>query len=300
MIGFKDKILIVIVFYKSENEILKCLQGISEQSENLSVLIYLNSTIDPSIKRALLNMGCLFEGNGKNIGFSKAVNQGYDYAISNGYEYVTLINPDIVITDRHLVSKLLCSAEETHHSAILSPMHHQCTNKLQLDPKFEKYIQHLTTYPSPNSNLAKCKFVNAAFWFIPMPIIKKVGGFDPIFFLYGEDANFAERVNQLGFSIVVDKQAIVYHCRNSKISGLKHYYYNILGYLWHTLISSDHSLFNKVNTLTKRALSFIKQDITSISKVSIVLFIFIKTIFHMHTLHNRQELYLNVPFLSEK
>jgi len=54
-------------------------------------------------------------------------------------------------------------------------------------------------------------FVNAAAWLLPCTILKIVGGFDPIFFHYGEDDNYMQRVIYHGFKIGVCAKVTVCH-----------------------------------------------------------------------------------------
>jgi GT2 family glycosyltransferase len=45
-------------------------------------------------------------------------------------------------------------------------------------------------------------FTNAAFWFIPRYIVQKIGGFNPLFFHYGEDVNWSNRLHYHGYNFV--------------------------------------------------------------------------------------------------
>lgn len=59
------------------------------------------------------------------------------------------------------------------------------------------------------------KFINAAAWFIPKRVFYEVGGFDPLFFLYGEDDNYCQRILYHGFKIGIIPNATVYHDSNN-------------------------------------------------------------------------------------
>ncbi len=37
-------------------------------------------------------------------------------------------------------------------------------------------------------------FISAAAWLLPINTLKMIGGFDPIFFHYGEDENYCQRI----------------------------------------------------------------------------------------------------------
>ena len=59
------------------------------------------------------------------------------------------------------------------------------------------------------------KYVNAAAWLIPRNVLTKVGGFDPLFFHYGEDDNYLNRVIYHGFKVgICPHSRIVHDCDN--------------------------------------------------------------------------------------
>lgn len=62
-------------------------------------------------------------------------------------------------------------------------------------------------------------FVNAAAWLLPRQTMKTIGGFDPIFFHYGEDRNYAQRVEYHGLETVVVPEAFVVHDRLDVVSA---------------------------------------------------------------------------------
>jgi GT2 family glycosyltransferase len=62
----------------------------------------------------------------------------------------------------------------------------------------------------------RIKFVNAAAWFIPSFILKKVGGFDPIFPQYAEDNDFVNRLHYHGYEVGICSYSFIKHYSNFK------------------------------------------------------------------------------------
>ncbi|MDE5758519.1 MAG: hypothetical protein K2H85_07890, partial [Allobaculum sp.] len=56
--------------------------------------------------------------------------------------------------------------------------------------------------------------VPAAGWLIPKRTLERIGGFDPIFFHYGEDHNYFQRVNYHGMKTIVIPGAKMIHDRD--------------------------------------------------------------------------------------
>ena len=56
-------------------------------------------------------------------------------------------------------------------------------------------------------------FVNAAAWMISRRCIDKIGGFDPIFFIYAEDTNYVNRLKYHNESISIIPSSFIHHDR---------------------------------------------------------------------------------------
>ncbi|MCX5900139.1 MAG: glycosyltransferase, partial [Proteobacteria bacterium] len=61
-------------------------------------------------------------------------------------------------------------------------------------------------------------FVNAAAWLMRRSLLETVGGFDPIFFMYGEDNDYCVRARHHGFKIGITPEARIFH-RHGAASG---------------------------------------------------------------------------------
>ena len=74
-----------------------------------------------------------------------------------------------------------------------------------MDSGFAKYIGNgeATNYP----------FINAALWFLPTSVIRKVGMFAPLFYHYGEDKDYVNRIYYHGYQIGYVPTALGYHDR---------------------------------------------------------------------------------------
>ena len=57
----------------------------------------------------------------------------------------------------------------------------------------------------------KLPFINAAAWVLSRALVEKIGGFDPIFFMYGEDQDYCHRALFHGFKTGLAPKAIAYH-----------------------------------------------------------------------------------------
>lgn len=63
------------------------------------------------------------------------------------------------------------------------------------------------------------KFINAAAWLVSKKCIEIVGGFDPLFYHYGEDNNYCQRIKYHGFKLGLATQTFIYHDREQRMSN---------------------------------------------------------------------------------
>lgn len=203
------KILTIIVSYHFEPWIHRCIPSLLASSHQTDILVIDNNSGDNTtdiIKEAYPTVR-LIEST-ENLGFGKANNLGLAIALEEGYDYAFLVNQDAWI-DQNCIARLI--EVKTANIGIISPIHYDGTGE-KLDHGFSVYTQNVRL----ENSYRTCSFVNAAFWLIPKAVIKKVGGFSPIFFHYGEDKDYANRIQYYGLHIVLAEGAKAYHDRQQR------------------------------------------------------------------------------------
>ncbi|MES2263027.1 MAG: glycosyltransferase family 2 protein [Pseudomonadota bacterium] len=138
-----------------------------------------------------------------NTGFGCGNNAGISLAAAHGADYIFLLNQDAFVTPAALGA--LAGFLERHPAyALASPLH--CSPDLDaLDPQTQHaYLQrHAPAYLS-DACLGRARdhyeirAINAAAWMVRTAAFRQIGGFDPIFFMYGEDDDWMTRCAHLG------------------------------------------------------------------------------------------------------
>lgn len=156
----------------------------------------------------------------KNLGFGRANNIGILYALSYGADYVLLLNQDAEILPDMLEIMLAVRGGESEYG-ILSPM--QMTGDgSAVDPIMMLNIQASDStllsdlYMGNVQALYPIKLAPAAVWLIRRDVLKKVGGFDPIFFMYGEDNDYLHRLHYHGCRLGLVPKARARHAHSYK------------------------------------------------------------------------------------
>ncbi|MFT4800731.1 MAG: GT2 family glycosyltransferase [Flavobacteriaceae bacterium] len=158
-----------------------------------------------------------------NTGFGMANNIGIAFAQAQGATSFFLLNQDAYLFPE-TISILLKFQKENEDYGIVSPIHLDGSGQ-QFDKKFAAYVN------APGIDAAAVKlledtaethmsvpFVNAAGWMLSQEAIKKVGLFDPLFFMYGEDDNMCQRMRYHGYQIGVVPSAKMIHDRASRVA----------------------------------------------------------------------------------
>ena len=223
----KKNIVSVIITFNSIKWIEKVINSLRKSSSSTDIVIIDNGSIDGTIDFIENNHPSIILIKSKeNLGFSKANNLGIEIATKNNADFVFLLNHDAWVQDDTLY-KLTKTAINHPEFGILSPIHLNGKGD-KLDYRFAHYCgpmncPNLMNDKYLDSNLKEIyqtSFVNAAAWLITKECIKKVGGFNPLFMMYGEDDNYVHRLIYHGFKIGIVPHCNIYHDRENRSRGI--------------------------------------------------------------------------------
>jgi N-acetylglucosaminyl-diphospho-decaprenol L-rhamnosyltransferase len=137
--------------------------------------------------------------NRENLGFGRACNQGAHAARG---ELLVFLNPDVFVTPDWLA--ILVRRVAAHHDAAI--------------------ICPTTLYPNQPAPIATAAVEESAAvpgcaMLMPRSIWQELGGFDEQIFLYWEDTELCWRAWLLGWRVLADLEALVYHKRGGSGGG---------------------------------------------------------------------------------
>lgn len=220
-----NKIYIVIATYNAMSWLSKCL----ESTKPYDVVVVDNNSSDNTVNFIKENYPeiTLLPQN-ENLGFGAANNIGMTYALKQGADYVFLLNQDAYL-EKDTIEKLIEVHKKNDNFGILSPIHLNGKGD-RLDQNFSHYVNYKANsdfysdfvLKKPLTKVYEVPFVNAAGWLISRNCLETVGGFDPVFFHYGEDDNYCQRVLFHRLKIGVVPQVFLKHDRESRIFKQDH------------------------------------------------------------------------------
>jgi GT2 family glycosyltransferase len=204
------KVYVIIVTYNGQQWYRRCFESLRALETAVNVVVVDNSPNEETADFVRTNYPEIhLIKTQNNLGFGGANNLGLKYAVQNGADYVFLLNQDAWFVEKNTVNELIRIHRENPYFGILSPVHvNQEENgieKLLLNRIDDwrvtdsQLINDL--YFNKLRDIYETKYINAAAWCIPRSTLDIIGGFDPIFFHYGEDDNYLNRLFYNGLKL---------------------------------------------------------------------------------------------------
>lgn len=215
------KVSAIVVTFNGEVWIEKCLNSLINNTIPISIIVIDNASSDRTVEiiRTRFPKIDLIE-NQDNLGFGQANNIGIRKALELEADtnYFFLLNQDAWLNP-DTVERLISISHRHSQYGILSPMHLNC-DQSEIDFNFSEYLApskcprlYSDLYLGHMKDVYSLEFANAAAWLLTRPCVEKVGFFDPIFFHYGEDDNYCQRVLFHGFDIGICPGLSIVHDR---------------------------------------------------------------------------------------
>ena len=194
------KILVIVVTYNGRKWLDRCLGSVRASAVPADLYVWDNDSTDdsPDIVQSHFPEAKLVR-SADNLFFAEANNMGLRYALEKGYDYAYLLNQDAWLAPDTLGTLIDVSQAHPEYG-VLSPL--QMTDGFrELDGQFKKIMKE------------PVRRVMAAHWLVPRKALEKVGLFDKLFPLYGNDDNWCDRARYHGFKIGIVPEAKAVHDR---------------------------------------------------------------------------------------
>jgi GT2 family glycosyltransferase len=193
-------VTIIIVTFKSEKVIYKCLSSINKKYPVLIIENSNNKAFKSFIEKKFLNVKCILTG--KNLGFGKANNIGLRLAKTN---YVLLLNPDTVLSTNTL-QVLKSSADRIKDFALLAPI---ILNSNKLNYGFFDNSKIINM--KKGTDAFEVDYIKGFAMFFNKKKFSKVDFFDEKIFIYLEEIDLCKRLNSINEKIYLISEAKIKH-----------------------------------------------------------------------------------------
>lgn len=233
---------IIIVNYNVKEFLLNLLDSLYKALENYEseIIVVDNASDDGSaeaVRSRFPNVSLI--ANKNNVGFGAANNQALE--IAKG-KYIVLINPDTIVKE-DTFTKLIDFLEKNPQAGMVSckvlnpdgTLQLACrrsfpgpwtsftkiTGLSKLFPKSKLFAKYNLTYLDENETY-EVDAISGSFMMMRREVYEKTKGFDPQFFMYGEDLDLCYRTQQEGYKVfyVHTTEIIHYKGESTKRSSI--------------------------------------------------------------------------------
>ncbi|MCR5180948.1 MAG: glycosyltransferase family 2 protein [Bacteroidaceae bacterium] len=211
-------IFAIIVTYNAMHRswIDRCLQSLKRSTTPVIPIVVDNCSTDGTREHVPSHYpDAIWLPQDHNLGFGQANNAGIRYALDHAADYVLLLNQDAAIAPDTIERMLAVSDGES----LISPLHLN-GDGTRIDEMFRISLKLSTNQMLDDllirktlSDSYESAEICAACWLMPIALIQKIGGFNPLFFHYSEDNNYYHRMIYHGVKTLLVPKAQMYHDR---------------------------------------------------------------------------------------
>jgi len=206
---------IVIVNWNLADDTLACLDSVWGMSyPNFEVVVVDNGSTDGSVERiAAAHPQTAQIANEENLGFAAGANRGIDWALGQGCAYVLVLNSDTTVAP-DLLDPMVAAGETDARIGILSPRilyHEQPERTWHLAARWRPCLPMPVNIRQAGAPIVEADFVSGCAMMLRREALEQLGGFDPAYFMYGEDVDLCLRAKASGYRIVAVPPARIWH-----------------------------------------------------------------------------------------
>lgn len=242
---------IIIVTYFSEKEIQACLDSLLMQTifEKCCVWVVDNASQDDTknkVKPYVSDRITLLPLK-ENIGFGRAINYAAQKATG---EFIYLINPDAVLKKPDDLVQLISFAEKNPQAGIIGTRVLEPGGK-ETKPRYA-YPEAKRMHSFLEKLPGEIAWLIGASLLLRTSVFHTIKGFDPDFFLYGEEVDLCLRVRKQGLELAFNGDVTVEHIGSASANQLPSYQKKLLKANGLYLFLRKHFPLNEVRDLARR------------------------------------------------
>lgn len=215
----KSDIVVIIPYYRGIKYISACISSILDSHENCSLYIIDNDT---SGLPDLPHSGRIkIIKTRVRIGFGRAVNIGLYVARQKNFSTYVILNQDTVLLPQSL--KLLIRHVDGERLNVFIPVildYHTGTMSAHFMKRSWK--NRIQVEGFQNGPISQVEAASAACMALHKNTLEKVGFFDPLFFMYGEDDDWFYRLEDVGGKVLLNEKAQIKHVHSLVSANRSH------------------------------------------------------------------------------
>lgn len=194
---------------------------------SIKIIIVDNASADDSLTRLRAALPeAHIVANGVNAGFAGACNIGIRHAVELDCAYIFLLNNDALV-ERDTIEKLVDASKAKKDSALLGSVtiylssgayqfFGSRTGSVIREPEFLTFEKDAALL---SQDFIETDYILGAAFFIPVPLLHRLGALDERFFLNYEETDFCYRAKALNINCFVVPGSVVHHHANASLGS---------------------------------------------------------------------------------
>jgi hypothetical protein len=261
---------VLVLNYDSLDDTLACVESVRQSNHpHLCILVIDNASPDGSGRRLAEALPREeFVQLPRNTGYAGGNNTGIEIALRAGADHVLILNPDVRV-EPGTIAECVSLANAADDVGAINPVQ-VGPDGHSIDSKFFRTVLRPSGCLSSNYATAalprviEAKELLGAALFLPRRALERVGGFDPLYFAYGEETDLCRRLRHHGLRMLVAGHAAVRHLRTKETGGVSDFvlFLRLKGLYLGLLKDPGRSLGSAVKALSRRAM----RDVAGLSR----------------------------------
>jgi GT2 family glycosyltransferase len=218
----------IVIFDNPPEMIRTAAEGFLSCPLNVELHVVDNSQTQ-ALKYSLIDLPIKYHFYGCNAGYGRGHNKALEE--SSDSRYHVILNPDIIVGPSTIYT-LAAFMDENPDIGIVSPKILNVDGTIQglnkrfptiydlflrrflpktFRPLFKRRLDYYEMRDIGYDHMYDVPFLSGSFMFCRTDLMKKVGGFDPAYFLYFEDADLCRRVQETHRTVYYPSVSVVHH-----------------------------------------------------------------------------------------
>ena len=228
----RQNLSVVIVSFKSDHVIHRCINSIDKEIEIIVIDNSNNTKFKKSIEEQYKNVKCILSSN--NIGMGAGNNVGIK---NTSKDFALILNPDVIL-EKNSIEEIIKASKSLKPFGVIAPI----SDKIQF-PNYKLYKNE--NHKFDQSNPFKVKTVDGYSMLLNLKRLRKLDNFnffDENIFLYLENDDFCKRLSLNNENIYIVPKSKIRHLGGEAVDP-KYEYEIELSRNWHWMWSKFY--FNK-------------------------------------------------------
>lgn len=196
----------------------------------------------------------------ENLGYAEAYNRAIPRAFTDGCDWVCLQNTDTIVQPGWL-EPMARAAASIPNAGLMGPVFTEWNNdgaNYYMKGRCQDVIPYMNDSSHPPSDR---EWVEGSSLFLRKECFECIGGLDPLYFMYWEEADFCRRARHAGWRVVIVPGSICKHYAGGSAASTGPGFLQLRNHFIYQLTDPSHSFAGNVLSAGRLGMTYLKQRV---------------------------------------